>query len=51
MIIVRYCNNRGQLVDQIVFDYSAYETYQDIKRQFGQADLIFLRNGKEFCLI
>lgn len=51
MMIVRYCNNRGQIVDQIVLESIAYDTYQDIKKQFGQADLILLKNGKEYCLI
>lgn len=51
MIIVRYCNNRGQLVDQIVIESTAYETYQDIKKQFGQADLILIKHGKEYCLM
>ena len=51
MMIVRYCNNRGQIVDQIVLESTAYETFQEIKRQFGQADLILLEHGKEYCLI
>lgn len=51
MIIVRYCNNRGQLVDQIVIESTAYETYLDIKKQFGQADLILIKHGKEYCLM
>lgn len=50
-MIVRYCNNQEQIVDQIVLDYVAYETYENIKKQFGQADLILLKNGKEYCLM
>lgn len=50
MLIVRYCNNRGQIVDQIVVDSFAYETFREIKKQFGQADLIFIKHGKEYCL-
>ena len=51
MLIVRYCNNRGQIVDQIVLDYEAFFTYREIKSKFGQADLILLNEDKEYCLL
>lgn len=50
MMIVRYCNTRGQIIDQIVLESTAYDTFQDIKKQFGQADLILIKNGTEYCL-
>lgn len=50
MLIVRYCNKRGQIVDQIVLDYEAFFTYREIKSKFGQADLILVTNECELCI-
>lgn len=32
MMIVRYCNTRGQIIDQIVLESTAYDTFRDIKK-------------------
>lgn len=52
MFIVRYCNARGQLIDQIVLEYRAYEIYREIKAKYKKADLILRTNeGVEYTLM
>ena len=51
MFIVRYCNNRGQIIDQIVLKEYMYAVYRDIKEKYGEADLILRLGETEYTLI
>lgn len=50
MLIVRYCDKEGRIIDKIVADYEAYYVFKSIKSQFGQADLILTTQNSELCI-
>ncbi len=52
MLVVRYCNKLGQIVDQTVIESEAYEIYCEKVEEYGKADLIYVTvDNLEYCLL
>lgn len=50
MLIVRYCNKRGQIIDQITTEEHKWSVLKRIREEYGKADLIRRIGNTEYCL-
>lgn len=50
MIIIRYCDHSGQIVDEKLNINTAFECYSKAIKKFGHVDLIYIKNKIEYCL-